>query len=441
MADVSVPEGRAEQRAEGPEALTLDEIARQDGGDDEDEWEYEYSTTETEARSPPTWSYPLSYPEFKERLAKAHHHSRGGYYKHWLESGPDQIQGHKMVGKTADAARNNDDEDDNGDEPTPAPEPDEDMLDIDPRLAGQGKHTTGHASPASGDSVSDEGEGSRKKNTRRQKDTDKMKQAEEAQGGIDDFVREIQIMELHSRNPIISYRGQVYEGQWAEVIGTEAILANHDDQGSTELPVLRNLPDGVDLLGASASRILTTKKLLKPKVTAENSLEQIRRDRNINIPAGKSKSEERAQQLRFLENMIALKIKKGERDHVTVYAQDPVGKNFSDNVDPDWMPRRRKPFRPDPDGRPRRGRRGGRPRGRGRGRRTRAGEGGMGTARADVAAGGLSMPTPLRWEELAGERRGEDENEEDGPSDGEQEDEDDGDSDGDEGDEDVEMTG
>lgn len=49
MADVSVPEGRAEQRAEGPEALTLDEIARQDGGDDEDEWEYEYSTTETEA--------------------------------------------------------------------------------------------------------------------------------------------------------------------------------------------------------------------------------------------------------------------------------------------------------------------------------------------------------------------------------------------------------
>jgi hypothetical protein len=65
----------------------------------------------------------------------------------------------------------------------------------------------------------------------------------------------------------------------------------------------------------------------------------------------------------------------------------------------------------------------------------------MGTARADVAAGGLSMPTPLRWEELAGERRGEDENEEDGPSDGEQEDEDDGDSDGDEDDEDVEMTG
>lgn len=156
-------------------------------------------------------------------------------------------------------------------------------------------------------------------------------------------LEEIQILELHSRNPIISYRGRVFEGQWAEVIGTEAILADREAKNATQLPALRHLPGGVDILGASSSRILTTEKTLKPKGVQKDSLKAIREEWNIRIPPGKDRTGERAQQLRFLENLIALKKKRGDEDEVTVYAVDGAGKDFDDRKGPDFKPRRKKP--------------------------------------------------------------------------------------------------
>lgn len=156
-------------------------------------------------------------------------------------------------------------------------------------------------------------------------------------------LEEIQILELHSRNPIISYRGRVFEGQWAEVIGTEAILADREAQNANQLPALRHLSGGIDILGASSSRILTTEKTLKSKGVQKDSLKAIREEWNIRIPPGKDRTGERAQQLRFLENLIALKKKRRDEDEVTVYAMDGAGKDFDDRKGPDFKPRRKKP--------------------------------------------------------------------------------------------------
>ena len=41
----------------------------------------------------------------------------------------------------------------------------------------------------------------------------------------------VQIMELHSPNPVISYKGRVYEGQWSQNVGTELLLTRHDSGG------------------------------------------------------------------------------------------------------------------------------------------------------------------------------------------------------------------
>lgn len=301
------------------------------------------------------------------------------------------------------------------DEPLPEPEADDDDPDIDPDLHDKGKGV-------------DRGHGA-------EDDNDKTQDNNEDGSQVED----IQVLDLHSKNPVISYKGRVFEGEWAEVIGTEAIFAHRDAENP--LPALRCLDKNLDLLGASASRILTKEKILKPKVLKEDPLVAIRDEWNIRIPVGKDRTGERAEQTRFLENLIALKIKKGETDRVTVYARDGQGKDFKDSRDPDYKPRRRKRILNE-DGQEvitkRDRRRGGRQARRPRSRMGRV-RGGAGAATASAPAidfgaaatdsNGLSTPTPDRWENLDME-----EDDDDGDDDDEEME------DGSESDEDEDMT-
>ena len=61
---------------------------------------------------------------------------------------------------------------------------------------------------------------------------------------------DIQILDLHSEHPLISYRGRIFEGDWSEIIGTEAILTQRTPT-SHPLPALRHLADDIDLLAFS----------------------------------------------------------------------------------------------------------------------------------------------------------------------------------------------
>jgi hypothetical protein len=260
----------------------------------------------------------------------------------------------------------------------------DDAGDIDPRLLG--------AKPAS--KTVEKQVATTEKSPRNEEAQDKDEHQEKEAVPTED----IQIMELHSHRPLISYRGRVFEGQWAEVIGTEAILANREEDDPLPLPALRNLPGEVDLLAASSSRILTTERILKPKVPAEDALAPIRQQWNIRIPTGKDKTGERAQQTRFLENLMALKKKRGETDHVTVYARDGKGKNFKDNKDPDAKPRRRKMASGIEEQARVSRRRVGRP--RGRGKRSDGQVAGLDDDMSTVEPDSLSTPTPHRWEDL-----------------------------------------
>ncbi|KAL7939845.1 hypothetical protein V8C35DRAFT_17224 [Trichoderma chlorosporum] len=457
-------------------ALNVDTILQQVSQDDQDEWEYEYSATETETYY---LTLELSYPEFKDRPAKAHHHSRGGYYKNWsdqyadhlkLDAKPDHAVGQQEPGHNEDG---NDKENGQGDEDAPEPEedvPEEEVeenaedANIDPRLRAMGDTSRPEPKKPANQGKREKGKGKEKEVEATKHAAEATEAAEAAESDKDSAnepLEEIQILELHSRNPIISYRGRVFEGQWAEVIGTEAILADREAKDVTQLPALRHLPGGVDILGASSSRILTTEKILKPKVAQEDSLAAIREEWNIRIPPGKDRTGERAQQLRFLENLIALKKKRGDADEVTVYAMDGPGKDFDDRKGPDFKPRRKKPSLgveqnngvSQSDRRERRYTR--RSQGRRGGRRRRASAArGAGVAMDRGAGSGLdsnalSTPTPSHWDELFGIQDDEDDNDSlndiyedsdgaergraafDDDNEDEDEDEDDGDGDGD----------
>lgn len=153
------------------------------------------------------------------------------------------------------------------------------------------------------------------------------------QGDDPDATEEVQILELHSANPVISYRGRTYEGQWSENVGTELLLTQHND--AAPLPAVRQLEGDVDLLAVSSARIMTSEKVLQP--TNEKTMRRQRKimfdeddyeisdsenNQELLVPRPEpGASRERVEQGNFLANFIKLKKKMGETDEVTVVAK------------------------------------------------------------------------------------------------------------------------
>ncbi|OHE94139.1 hypothetical protein CORC01_10596 [Colletotrichum orchidophilum] len=348
VAPVMAATAPAEQPPKAPSKI--------DGGDDS-EWEYEYSTTETETYY---LTVDLSIPQLLRRKRNMPVSGRGGYhYKHWAgpHRKPDEPKHHRIMS-----------DDENDDEPAAEPEDEEEMDQgqADPNIDGYDADFESEQAP------------------------------------------EIQILDLHSNKPMFAYKGKIFEGQWSRNLGTEVIFAEHEHEDP--IPALRHLPGGVDMLAASWSRINTTEKRLEPKHEAaakDDPLEDIRRQHGIHIPITADKTGERKRQTRFLENLMALKVKRGEKDEVTVYAH-AAPKPMTEGTNS-----RRKRRKPLPDGMPKKRR------GRGGGVRGRGGPSALGmvpeqnerqdSSVAEAAAsrdGALSTPTPTTWANLDGQGGG-----------------------------------
>ena len=135
----------------------------------------------------------------------------------------------------------------------------------------------------------------------------------------------IQILDLHTANPIVSYQNHVYSCSWASNIGTELLFTAVT--GQQRLPALISKPD-YSVLAATALRLLSkpaqllhkqelqAAQQLNSSAVAVNELEDIE-DR---IPVGPGARSVRVNQARFLEQLIKVKRERGEKDEVTVYA-------------------------------------------------------------------------------------------------------------------------
>lgn len=133
----------------------------------------------------------------------------------------------------------------------------------------------------------------------------------------------LQILDLHSQNPIVSYDGHVYSCSWAENIGTELLFKSHDENDQS-LPGIRTLPGGVDLIAMSSARIVSQSVQLKPNpgIVPRRPLKRPHgKDPALRISVGTGASEKRKEQAAFLERLIDMKAEKGEEDLVTVLAK------------------------------------------------------------------------------------------------------------------------
>ncbi|KAI9812587.1 MAG: transport between ER and Golgi ATPase protein [Pycnora praestabilis] len=175
-----------------------------------------------------------------------------------------------------------------------------------------------------------------------------------------------QILDLHTPNPIVSYQKHIYSCHWSSTIGTDLLFTKASSPSSPHdaktLPALRSTQEW-DLLAATQLKLVATPAKLVPKsIAGHNRAQQSKqasaaqplarvtepsttglnsqsgitvpasssdvttatRDTNdlpTKIPVGKNASAARHNQVHFLEQLIAVKKRKGEEDEVTVFSQ------------------------------------------------------------------------------------------------------------------------
>ncbi|KAL6235389.1 hypothetical protein BDW75DRAFT_142515 [Aspergillus navahoensis] len=148
----------------------------------------------------------------------------------------------------------------------------------------------------------------------------------------------VQILGLHTRNPIISYQNQIFSGAWADQIGTELFFA-WPDTTSAELDESGNAPAPItplkhnkdfDLISANSVKILGRKANL---ISSSGSAAE---QRNASTPETSGlvyKPAHQSNQARFLERLKDVKRSKGETDTVrTVFSTSRRGPNLEDRL-------------------------------------------------------------------------------------------------------------
>ena len=141
----------------------------------------------------------------------------------------------------------------------------------------------------------------------------------EADHPSDPSADRLQILALHTFNPIVSYQNQVFTCSWADLLGTELLFTSPDELVSSEDAVLRGrdfdlvAANSVKLLGRKANLMsssgVTVSEPLTPSATGPSST-------TSTTPTGTTTN-----QARFLERLAAIKQDRGETDPVrTVFS-------------------------------------------------------------------------------------------------------------------------
>ncbi|MCJ1248820.1 hypothetical protein MMC30_006040 [Trapelia coarctata] len=174
-------------------------------------------------------------------------------------------------------------------------------------------------------------------------------QATEAIDTLDPEDR-IQILDLHSSNPVISYQNHVYSCQWTSTLGTDILLTPphlpppfrplHSDPGFNVLatPSIKLVGQPVQMVQHSRGRVepsvaapaasSITPTIIAP-VEASNTYPigsapdsaPTTIPKPIHIPVPPTAPRSKQNQARFLERLIAVKAAKGEPDNVTVHSR------------------------------------------------------------------------------------------------------------------------
>ncbi|EAW13807.1 TFIIIC subunit 6 family protein [Aspergillus clavatus NRRL 1] len=146
----------------------------------------------------------------------------------------------------------------------------------------------------------------------------------------------VQILGLHTPNPIVSFQNQIFSCTWADQIGTE-LLFTHPETGpepgpETGLPPLPPLSHGkdFDLIAANSAKILGRKANLISSSGA--GLSQNPPSQPSDALAIPRRPGPQTNQARFLERLAALKKQRGETDTVRTVFSTRRTQNLEDRL-------------------------------------------------------------------------------------------------------------
>ncbi|PYH87982.1 hypothetical protein BO71DRAFT_339847 [Aspergillus ellipticus CBS 707.79] len=139
----------------------------------------------------------------------------------------------------------------------------------------------------------------------------------------------VQILALHTPNPIIAYQNQIFSGSWADQIGTELLFSrpdtdpdhthdhDHDHDPNNETHPITPLHRGInyDLLAANSVKILGRKANLISS-SSSNVYPETSDFADTATTGVVRKSTPQTNQARFLDRLANVKRAKGETDSV-----------------------------------------------------------------------------------------------------------------------------
>ncbi|KAL6712832.1 hypothetical protein ACLMJK_009544 [Lecanora helva] len=144
---------------------------------------------------------------------------------------------------------------------------------------------------------------------------------------------QIQILDLHSSNPIISYQDQTYSCEWTSTIGTDVILSATNPDFPH--PVLAE-GEGVSIIATTGVRLLgrPAKLSARPSASARNEIDDppqpLAPETSIiptteASPSTPPNQKPKSKQATFLSLLAAAKTEKAETDSVKISSQKKPG--------------------------------------------------------------------------------------------------------------------
>lgn len=152
---------------------------------------------------------------------------------------------------------------------------------------------------------------------------------------------QLQILDLDSDNPIVSYRGKLLSCHWGTSLGTDLFFADADIPSDPAHPPLRAL-SSFNLLGGGSARLVATDVDLIPRAASNKPVENTSIANQIGLPPGATTGNANStstiqpprqpikiavrdaatnyerNQARFLERLDALKAARGDKDKVSL---------------------------------------------------------------------------------------------------------------------------
>ncbi|KAJ5762519.1 uncharacterized protein N7511_005901 [Penicillium nucicola] len=146
-----------------------------------------------------------------------------------------------------------------------------------------------------------------------------------------DFAEErIQILGLHTCNPVVSYYNQIFSCSWADQIGTELVFANPDtdpDMNNHPTEPLHRGPS-YELIAANSAKILGRKATLIPSGSDPNLNAASQGSTSQGVPRRAAPTH----QVHFIQRLQQIKSTKGDSDTVRTVLSTRRNVNIGDRV-------------------------------------------------------------------------------------------------------------